>query len=150
MIIKYIDFGLFSQNGNFIENFHFETPKYISDISFNDIANKHFKLGLLPLSQNHTLKFDTYLDSTGFNIYMSLPYQERLDAFTDFRIESRLGEQSNSKLNIVNLNKFHKDGIDFYDMELEFECNLYHRPDLKANTFYGRLENGKMRILIEE
>jgi hypothetical protein len=148
--IKYIDFGLFSATEMSKENFGVETPKFISDISHKEIAEKFFTLGTLPLSQNHTLKFDSYLDSTGFNIYMTLPYQERLDAFTLFMVESRLGDQSDSKLEIVSLNKFHQNGKDYYDMELEFECNLYHHSDLKANTFYGRLENGKMRILIEE
>lgn len=148
---KFIEFGIETQPGHLRESFMFMTPIFTSELSHNDIAERYFKKGALPLAQNLSDNLDGLMDSSGFNIYMSLPYQEgRVTAFTEFRIESRLGDQSDSKLEIVSLNKFHQNGKDYYDMELEFECNLYHRPYLKANTFYGRLENGKMRILIEE
>ncbi len=85
------------------------------------------------------------LDTFGFNLVLAIPYKIKNSiGYEVFNIESRLGDQSDSKLVLTKLVRYYQSDRVQYDIEMEFDLNLYHSARLMDRKFYGRLENGKL------
>jgi hypothetical protein len=143
---KNLRFGITHELAHLQESLYFNTPLFPPETEWSEIAEESFKLGELPLLSNLPGVEDNYFNSKGFNITLNIPYKSNPNSngFTGYEIQSRNGSQDNSHLEIVKLDKLDANGYLYYNIEMEFECNLYHMQES-----YGRLEDGKLVMQVK-
>jgi hypothetical protein len=149
---KYLNFGITHEVAHLQESLYFNTPLFPPETEWSEIAEESFKLGELPLLSNLPRFEDNYFNSKGFNIWLEIPYKSDLidsHGFIASTIESRYGNQDNSHLEIVKLDKLDANGYLYYTIEMEFTCNLYHMQESMEGEFYGRLEDGKLVMQVK-
>jgi len=148
---KYLKFGITHELAHLQESLYFNTPLFPPETEWSEIAEESFKLGKLPLLSNLPGFDDNYFNSKGFNILLEIPYKSDPNShgFVGVNIESRVGSQEDSHLEIVKLDKLDANGYLYYTIEMEFACNLYRASGLVAGEFYGRLEDGKLVMQVQ-
>lgn len=123
-----------------------ETPVFSSDSTWSAIARHSIKLGTLPLQSNQIGNRE------GFNVALIIPYYGPYDPLVTTGISATLGtsfgNQDNSRLEIIEIEQYEEFGWEYYHIVMEIECNLYHGGYVESGTFYGRLTEGRLVMVV--
>ncbi|MFT6337886.1 MAG: hypothetical protein ACI86M_003189 [Saprospiraceae bacterium] len=61
-----------------------------------------------------------------------------------FSLRSIYGDQEDSYIRFTNVEKTKDDEHVYYDLEIDFSCNLYHWPQYGYEGLWGEVRNGKI------
>ena len=101
---------------------------------------------LLSIS-NHNIPSDISGSNSDFTI-MYLLYSEISSTFGSlYPIASYFGPQEQDKLKIISSSKEKNSNSIFYNIELEFSCDLYHDPILRFSpNLWKSIETGTVKF----
>ena len=140
--------------------FHIEFPHYpyrqgedYIDIAFPDVSaniDKYVYLDSMFAKTNYEVKsgtedenYTSFITDDKFLITLNMmDKHEDSNGGHVFPISTQFGSQDDSYVRIIKADKTVENGVVYYFIVLEIECNLYHWPQYGKEGLWGKIENG--------